>query len=229
MDQKTRHEHRLKYDLDYARLYNGKKYTCCICGKTDMSYGEIRYNNTTLPFNPFQYEDGSWASRSPLFVDFNVDKFAVCGLECRSEFLIRVDFIGSEGNRFPYLDMLMEDVGIPRRFKYATLDTVSDSLNSMLQEWLANKNRKGLLFSGTIGCGKTYVACALATELRKREHTVLFVTAEEFIGSANLIGYNEKSANKFLDKYTRYDYLIIDDMDPSLNISPMAKDLIKRF
>lgn len=88
--------------------------------------------------------------------------------------------------------------------------TISKTCNDYVTRWAAMKeNNIGILFYGSVGTGKTYLACAIANELRARGISSYITNLTRVINK--LQGYgNDRQA--IINRLTRHDLLVIDDL-----------------
>src|SRR5262249_1735907 len=67
--------------------------------------------------------------------------------------------------------------GIPKLYQAARItDFPADRVKNIV-EWLENPETSGLLINGSVGVGKTHLACALARYVRENGRGVSFRTA----------------------------------------------------
>lgn len=75
-------------------------------------------------------------------------------------------------------------------------------------------SKENLLFTGPSGLGKTFLSTAIATEIRKKDYSVIYDTAINFFEnyeSKKFSNYNEDISRK-IQSYIDCDLLIIDDL-----------------
>jgi DNA replication protein DnaC len=179
------------------------KYTCLICGKTNLSY-EVVQN-----WAYFLDNEGEPSRHSSLS-----KKMFVCGEPCREKFVT--------SGRVPYM-FLMEGVGIPPRFQKHRITDWGQITIDLIAGWFHNKPKgQGLYLQGPPGTGKTSIVSALAYEFRKREETVQFTTANDIVITANAEQYKPE---QFLKRYSTKEYLIVDDLAKH-GLTATAKELV---
>lgn len=86
-----------------------------------------------------------------------------------------------------------------------------------IDEFLANPHTDGLLFTGQVGNGKTYLACCIANALMQREQTVLFVVVPDLLDLIRATYDHNKqpgthSEQQLLDTARSVPMLILDDL-----------------
>lgn len=74
---------------------------------------------------------------------------------------------------------------------------------------LMKKKGKGLIFTGNVGSGKTFLACCIANDLIDKGHSCLVTNFSELIN--RLTGMYEGKQD-YLDELNQYELLIIDDL-----------------
>jgi len=85
-----------------------------------------------------------------------------------------------------------------------------------VQDCLNNRASSGLLFTGQVGSGKTYLACCIANELIAKGSPVLFLVVPDFLDSikatynnANIYQYTE---HELVDGAKQAPVLVMDDL-----------------
>lgn len=87
---------------------------------------------------------------------------------------------------------------------------ISQVAKNYANNFLLMKSKgKGLIFSGDVGCGKTYLACCIANNLIDKGHSCLVTNFSELIN--RLTGMYEGKQD-YLDELNQYELLIIDDL-----------------
>ena len=86
---------------------------------------------------------------------------------------------------------------------------------------------KNMSIQGPTGVGKTWLACAFATEACKKGYKTIFYRASEFFEALEQ-AIDQSNEKLFIKKLIRYDLLIIDDFGLS-NIPPKIESLLLEF
>ena len=104
------------------------------------------------------------------------------------------------------------------QFKEKTLDKFIMTKENMKTKLAAQKfvqnfkeMKKGIIFEGANGTGKTHIAMAIANELIKQKVPVIFGTLEDLLKKYNE-QYKDNKNNELTKIYTKVDLLIIDDL-----------------
>lgn len=106
------------------------------------------------------------------------------------------------------LEMLTR-AGIKKRYLDARAASVE--LSDYLKDFATDQGR-GLYLFGSIGCGKTYSASALAREFVIGGYTVVLSTSTEMLASIQETYRNDTSSIEVMNRYSRCDILLIDDL-----------------
>jgi DNA replication protein DnaC len=200
---------RILADIEESRNRKKAKYTCFICGKGDLDW------NTVLGYSYVYTNKGTITRLGHVYTDIKL-----CSDECRKIAVPKY---------YDSYESFMEDVNIPKKFLESRLSNIHNTnMMEFYQNYVDNIDtlNKGLYLHGSIGCGKTYASCSIAYELRKRDKTVYFTSAQEMIVKTNNISYNNKEIEEFIAFYSKYDYLIIDDMDNITAVNNNAKSIL---
>jgi len=94
------------------------------------------------------------------------------------------------------------------------LDAVPDLDTSLFLELTTCgfiKEKRNIVFLGRSGTGKTHMATALGIEACQNNHKTRFVTGYGLVNEL-IEAREEKDLNRVLQRYTRYDVLIIDEL-----------------
>lgn len=118
------------------------------------------------------------------------------------------------------IDKLVKESGMPPKQKEMTFDNFNDRPGTEKAKAAAVKfedkffeMKKGLLFIGPCGSGKTHLACAIGNSLLHNGVRVKFTTATElFEKIRNTYNVSEKSESEVIDNYRKCKLLIIDDI-----------------
>lgn len=100
---------------------------------------------------------------------------------------------------------------------YNSANRALQASRNYVNEFLANPNIDGLLFTGQVGSGKTYLACCIANALLQSEQTVLFVVVPDLLDMIRAtydlnkqpVAYSEQ---QLLDTARSVPMLILDDL-----------------
>lgn len=185
------------------------KYICSVCGKSDLDW------NTILHYSYVYTNKGTITRIGHAYTDVRL-----CSDECRKIAVPKY---------YDSYEYFIEGVNIPKIFIDSRIQNIHNSkMKEFYQNYVDSINdlNKGLYLHGSIGCGKTYASCSIAYELRKRDKSVYFISAQEMIVKANNISYNNKEIEEFIEFYSKYDYLIIDDMDNLTAVNNNAKSIL---
>lgn len=200
---------RILADIEESRNRKKAKYVCFICGKGDLDWNTVLHHSYVLS------NKGTITRIGHAYTDIKL-----CSDECRKLAVPKY---------YDSYEFFMEDVNIPKKFLESRISNIHNAnMMEFYQNYVDNINtlNKGLYLHGSIGCGKTYASCSIAYELRKRDKTVYFTSAQEIIVKANNISYNNKEIEEFIKFYSKYDYLIIDDMDNLTAVNNNAKSIL---
>ena len=105
-------------------------------------------------------------------------------------------------------------------FKSADLEGEHMKLAKKYAETLKNKNiKEGLLFTGSVGTGKTFASSCIANELINNGKTVLIINLALYL--IKLRTEWDKAESDFLRQVKKCDLLIIDDLGAE-NITPFV-------
>lgn len=127
-----------------------------------------------------------------------------------------------QGKRRPLTKSDLVRMNVPKRFWEVTLSGITDrkgeeglSLKDLVRRYLENFDAMvhrgaGLLLWGKNGLGKTGAAVVLAKECRRRQRSVLFMTAAEYLRSIHDKLWFDESMT-FVDRARTVDVLVIDD------------------
>jgi len=94
------------------------------------------------------------------------------------------------------------------------LDAVPDLDTSLFLELTTCgfiKEKRNIVFLGRSGTGKTHMATALGIEACQNNHKTRFITGYGLVNEL-IEAREEKDLNRVLQRYTRYDVLIIDEL-----------------
>ena len=97
-------------------------------------------------------------------------------------------------------------------------------LNTIFQNFLANKKPKGLYINGPYGCGKSYIMGAFAKQFAEKGASVIFAYFPDLIRKIKSM-ITEGGLEAIVDDMKECDVLILDDFGGEL-ISPFVRDEI---
>ena len=86
------------------------------------------------------------------------------------------------------------------------------------------KTGRGLIFTGTVGTGKTFYSACIANALIDRMHTVKMTSISQCVGD---ILANRLSENEYIDYLRKYDLVIFDDLGVERNTPVMNEKLYR--
>jgi len=127
----------------------------------------------------------------------------LCSSHCKNRFYkILIDNITIKN-----LDKKTKE--LPLRFRDKTLENYKN-INPKILEYISRENPNSLLLTGKSGTGKTHLAIGLYKKIILKNKTVKFIPFIEMIHEIkNSINTD---INSKIDSFTKYDYLIIDDL-----------------
>lgn len=96
---------------------------------------------------------------------------------------------------------------VPEKFAGATFEGVNDEVRDRVMEWCVRPAGRNLVISGTVGTGKTHVACAAGRELHMAGREVQFVTVAWLWHKLRPPGDDD-----LLDAVCDVDVLLLDDL-----------------
>lgn len=99
--------------------------------------------------------------------------------------------------------------GVKRRYLDAKVDTPETRL---YVERFGSDDGRGLYIHGDVGTGKTYLASALACVFVATGYNVVLTTTIEMLGEIQNTYDNEDSSMAALQRFTKSDVLILDDL-----------------
>ncbi len=87
------------------------------------------------------------------------------------------------------------------------------------------KERRNVLFLGKSGAGKTHMATAIGIEACKQNYRTRFITCYGLVNEL-LEAREERDLQRLLQRYARYDLLILDELCKALHNSSYVKLII---
>ncbi len=116
---------------------------------------------------------------------------------------------------------LINEARIPIKYARASLDAFTNYTGNgreviqYVHKWLMNfqvHSGKGILFTGSVGVGKTFILAAIAKGLALRGFSVRFVDFFQLLGELKAAYANDKSDDSVLAPLVNCDVLIIDEL-----------------
>lgn len=163
-----------------------------------------------------------------------------CGQNTRGQRSV-LNYLGTAVEEIELCPYAMVDVNkdsIAEKYVYcdvpeALLDITLENINytedqkqlyALLLGILHKKKNKGLYIVGDLGVGKTYLCCALANSLVKKNEKVAFVKVSNFFNDmkASLIS-NSELVDKTMNRLKKVDYLFLDDIGAE-SVSQFVRD-----
>lgn len=114
--------------------------------------------------------------------------------------------------------------GVKRRYLDAKVDTPKAKL---YVERFGSDDGRGLYIHGDVGTGKTYLASALACVFVAAGYNVVLTTTIEMLGEIQSTYDNEDSSMEAVQRYTKSDVLILDDLGKESGSSWSASTLFQ--
>lgn len=100
----------------------------------------------------------------------------------------------------------------------------SEICRKYVLEWETMKNENmGILFSGTVGTGKTFLACCIANALLEQLVPVCITNFPRMLNNIGKLGNDERQG--FIDNLQKYDLLVIDDLGVERDTSYSAEQI----
>ncbi|MBF0442713.1 MAG: ATP-binding protein [Oligoflexales bacterium] len=116
---------------------------------------------------------------------------------------------------------LINGASIPSRYATAKFDSFSNfsgnghDIVHFMRKWLTEfslNSSRGIVLSGGVGVGKTYLLAALAKNLAARERSVRFVDFMQLLTDLKASYANNKADDQILSPLIQVDVLIIDEL-----------------
>jgi len=107
----------------------------------------------------------------------------------------------------------LQAAGIAPRYIHATIDNMTllpEKYRKAAKQYAKNP-KGGLYLVGTVGCGKTYFASAVARELILQGRSVLFYPAPQLLENIR-IAIDEHREHRIVERCKNVEYLILDDL-----------------
>lgn len=113
------------------------------------------------------------------------------------------------------------------KFKFANDDKNNKAISEVCMKYVENwwkmkEENIGILFYGSIGTGKTFLACCIANALLQKLVTVSITNFPRILNALQNCEYEkekEKERQKIIDKLQYYSLMIIDDLGAERNTS----------
>ena len=176
---------------------------------------------------------------TPKEIDVPVDRsFRPSGIwrvatpcECR-EAKLKADKESEEKRKFlERMEVLRKD-GISDQkyyqFTFAKDDLQNEKISTICKRYVAQwetmkADNMGILFSGTVGTGKSFLACCIANALIERLVPVSITNFPRMINRLQGLSGEDKQA--FIDKLQRYHLLVIDDLGAERDTTYSAEQI----
>lgn len=116
---------------------------------------------------------------------------------------------------------IMNDACIPARYAQASLDKFANktgnghAITEILKEWLQRyspSTNKGLILSGPVGVGKTFLLASLAKSIAEKGVTVKFIDFFQLLSQIKAAYSENKADQLILEPLIAVDVLIIDEL-----------------
>lgn len=141
---------------------------------------------------------------------------------CKTELKAK-EIIGKAGIQKRFLNCTFDNyeaVSEQQKFVKSRVQSFADNFPKVLEVG------SSLILSGSVGTGKTHLACAIANQLALSGYTSCLRTVSELVQSIRdgRNWSNDKTSSQLIDEYTKFDLLIIDEFgvqsgtDNELNI-----------
>lgn len=98
---------------------------------------------------------------------------------------------------------------------YETAEKAFQGARKFVKDFIRGENPDGLMFSGSVGCGKTFLAGAIANALLEQGIEVLFIVVPDLLDEIKATyGYQENSntEHSLLETARKVPLLILDDL-----------------
>jgi len=118
---------------------------------------------------------------------------------------------------------------VPRKYLNASVSYIRDiALREKLTTFVTNINKQnGLFIYGEPGTGKTYVLCAVLSELLKKGLSAKYVTCSDLISEIQRGWYDDRCYDDVVAPKVDVDVLAIDDM--RLNLTDKGTQALEDF
>ena len=128
--------------------------------------------------------------------------------------------------------LVLEDMTrmvLPRKYWNAEYGQLSDNNKTIVKNYILgvlNNPSRGLILAGDVGCGKTYISCIIAKEMRRRYKTVLFAPYYDI--TKDYIYENfDTDIGSFVTRAKNVDFLIIDGYEGDNQKNLLLMDTVK--
>lgn len=149
---------------------------------------------------------------------FEIPPLGIMPITC--ECIQKEEQLKEERLRKNRIDRTIEESGIPKKYLTASFDNWEKrpelekaySICKRYAEVYDTLNGRGLLLIGSVGTGKTYLACAIANELLKREESVIFTTTGDLFSRLQASFNGNGNTYEIINPLKSYRLLILDDI-----------------
>lgn len=179
--------------------YDSQGFICCgTCNKRKQKDIKVNKNINSNGF-----------LRVPILCDCQIKRnFEIQKRENEAEFLRRMERLRRDGVTDPqYL-----------QFRFENDDKKDIKISKVCRKYVDNwdeikRENIGILFSGTIGTGKSFFACCIANALIEKLVPACVTNFPRILNKLqNFASDKQEDKQEFIDKLQRYELLVIDDL-----------------